>query len=104
MESFRVAPPIMLSGERVVLKKDFLTLIQTDYNGVETPLDMPEPSNVLQYFTESGHKVSVRPSGTEPKIKFYIEAKGELKSRQEFASAQRKAMGIIKNISADMGL
>ena len=41
-------------------------------------LDMPETSNVLQYFTEDGTKISVRPSGTEPKIKFYIEVKGEM--------------------------
>ena len=65
---------------------------------------MPEPLNVLQYFTESGHKISVRPSGTEPKIKFYIEAKGELKKRQEFDIVQQKAIEIIEKISSDMGL
>ncbi|HZK03038.1 MAG TPA: phospho-sugar mutase [Bacteroidaceae bacterium] len=104
MESYRISPPSTLAGERVVLRKDFLTLTQTSYDGTKTPIVMPEPLNVLQYFTESGHKVSVRPSGTEPKIKFYIEAKGELKKRQEFDLVQHKAMEIIKKIGSDMGL
>ena len=50
----------------------------TDAQGKVSELDMPEASNVLQYFTEDGTKISVRPSGTEPKIKFYIEVKGEM--------------------------
>ncbi len=104
MDSYRNAPPSTLAGERVVLRKDFLTLTQTSYDGTKTPIVMPEPLNVLQYFTESGHKISVRPSGTEPKIKFYIEAKGELKKRQEFDIVQQKAIEIIEKISSDMGL
>ena len=78
MENFRANPPKELGGSKVVLSKDYKTLKQTDAAGHVTDIDMPEPSNVLQYFTEDGGKVSVRPSGTEPKIKFYIEVKGEM--------------------------
>ncbi len=73
MENFRKNPPTELAGEKVILSKDFKTLKQTDDKGNVTDLEMPATSNVLQYFTASGIKVSVRPSGTEPKIKFYCE-------------------------------
>ncbi|MCQ4912837.1 phospho-sugar mutase, partial [Phocaeicola vulgatus] len=61
-----------------VLFKDFKTLKVRDGNGNITEIDMPEASNVLQYFTEDGTKISVRRSGTEPKIKFYVEVKVEM--------------------------
>ena len=80
MENFRANPLKEMAGEKVVCYKDFKAMKQTDVNGNVTDIDMPEPSNVLQYFTESGNKVSVRPSGTEPKIKFYMEAKGVMKT------------------------
>ena len=75
MDNFRNNPPQQLGGSKVVLWKDFQMLKQRDANGVETPLLMPDTSNVLQWFCEDGTKVSVRPSGTEPKIKFYLEVK-----------------------------
>ena len=77
MEKFRSNPPKEIAGSKVVIAKDYKTLEQTDANGVVTKLDMPETSNVLQWFCEDGTKVSVRPSGTEPKIKCYLEVKGE---------------------------
>ena len=79
MEKFRSNPPKEIAGSKVVIAKDYKTLEQTDANGVVTKLHMPETSNVLQWFCEDGTKVSVRPSGTEPKIKFYLEVKGEMK-------------------------
>lgn len=77
---------------------------QTDAEGNVTDIDMPEPSNVLQYFTESGNKVSVRPSGTEPKIKFYIEAKGVMKTREDFEAATAAADALIAKIKEAMGI
>ena len=73
MDNFRANPPKEIGGSAVSLTKDYKTLKATDAKGNVTALDMPETSNVLQYFTEDGTKISVRPSGTEPKIKFYIE-------------------------------
>lgn len=75
MTDFRNNPPKELGGSKVVVWKDYQTLEQTDANGAKTKLDMPTTSNVLQWFCEDGTKVSVRPSGTEPKIKFYLEVK-----------------------------
>ena len=75
MADFRSNPPKELGGSKIVLWKDYQTLEATDENGNVTKLDMPTTSNVLQWFCNDGTKVSVRPSGTEPKIKFYIEVK-----------------------------
>ena len=72
MEKFRNNPPREIAGSKVVSAKDYKTFIETKGDGSSVKIDMPEPSNVLQWFTEEGTKVSVRPSGTEPKIKFYI--------------------------------
>lgn len=72
MENFRNNPPKQLGDSPIVITKDFLKLEQTDANGNVTKLEMPDTSNVLQWFCENGDKVSVRPSGTEPKIKFYF--------------------------------
>ena len=77
MENFRANRPAELAGSKVVCTKDFGTLTAYDADGNATPLDMPEASNVLQWYTEDGTKVSVRPSGTEPKIKFYFGVVGE---------------------------
>lgn len=79
MDNFRNNPPTSLAGSPVVCRKDFSKLEAYDKNGTSTKLDMPDTSNVLQWFCEDGTKVSVRPSGTEPKIKFYLELKGEMK-------------------------
>lgn len=75
MTDFRNNPPQELGGSKVVVWKDYQTLEQLEADGSKSKLDMPITSNVLQWFCEDGTKVSVRPSGTEPKIKFYIEVK-----------------------------
>jgi phosphoglucomutase len=75
MTDFRTTPPQVIGGSKVVLWKDYQTLEKTDAEGNVSKLDMPDTSNVLQWFCEDGTKISVRPSGTEPKIKFYIEIK-----------------------------
>ena len=69
-----------------------------------TSLDMPDTSNVLQYFTEDGTKVSVRPSGTEPKIKFYFEVKGEMGCRHCYSSANAEADEKIKAVRVSFGI
>ena len=104
MENFRANPLKEMAGEKVVCYKDFKAMKQTDAEGNVTDIDMPEPSNVLQYFTESGNKVSVRPSGTEPKIKFYIEAKGVMNNRDEFEAATAAADALIAKIKEAMGI
>ena len=104
MENFRANPLKEMAGEKVVCYKDFKAMKQTDVNGNITDIDMPEPSNVLQYFTESGHKVSVRPSGTEPKIKFYMEAKATMNSREDIVAATAAADAVIEQMKQAMGI
>ena len=104
MENYRNNPPKEIAGSKVVISKDFLTLEQTDGNGVVTKLDMPEPSNVLQWFCEDGTKVSVRPSGTEPKIKFYLEVKGEMKCTGCYERCNKEADEKIEEIKKSLGL
>lgn len=78
MENFRTNRLKELGGSKVILTKDFQLLKAYDGDGNETAISMPQSSNVLQWYTEDGTKVSVRPSGTEPKIKFYVEVRGEI--------------------------
>ena len=104
MEQFRANPPKSLAGEKVVLIKDFKLLKQTDAAGKVTDLIMPEPSNVLQYYTAAGDKISVRPSGTEPKIKFYMEAKLPMASKKDYLKVQAEAMKKIEGFKKDLGI
>ena len=104
MENFRACPPKELGGSQVVLVKDYKTLKATDAAGNATDIDMPEPSNVLQFFTADGTKVSVRPSGTEPKIKFYMEIKGEMGCPKCYASANATATEKAEAVKKSLGI
>ena len=104
MEDFRACPPKSLGGSPVVLVKDYKTLKATAADGTVSDLDMPTTSYVLQWFTADGTKISVRPSGTEPKIKFYTEVKGEMGCANCYASAVAEAEKKCAAIKADLGL
>lgn len=104
MTNFRNNPPKEMAGSKIVLWKDFQTLKQTDASGHVTDLVMPDTSNVLQYFTEDGSKVSVRPSGTEPKIKFYVEVQGEMGCRNCYAGADAAADEKIQAVLKSLGV
>lgn len=104
MDNFRANPPKEIGGSKVCVIKDYKTLKMTDAAGQVTDLNMPESSNVLQYFTEDGTKISVRPSGTEPKIKFYIEVKGEMGCPKCYASANAEAEKKVEAVRASLGI
>ena len=105
MKQFRENPPKELAGSKVSIIKDYQTLKQTNaLTGETSDLEMPVTSNVLQYFTEDRTKVSIRPSGTEPKIKFYIEVHGEMKSAADYDDANRKADEKIETIKKELGI
>ena len=104
MENFRANRPQSLAGSVVVCTKDYGTLTQYDAEGNAADLDMPEKSNVLQWYTADGTKVSVRPSGTEPKIKFYIEVKAEMECSCGYADACAKATSKIDEVVKDLGI
>lgn len=104
MDNFRACSPKELGGSEVVLVKDYKTLKATDNTGKATDLDMPETSNVLQFFTADGTKVSVRPSGTEPKIKFYMEIKGEMHCPKCYAGAVADAKEKVDAVKKSLGI
>ena len=105
MVDFRANPPKELGGSKVVLIKDYKTLDQTDVKaGTVTKMDMPATSNVLQYFCEDGTKVSVRPSGTEPKIKFYCEVKDKMTCPDCYAACLDRATQKIEAIKKSLNV
>ena len=84
MADFRSSPPEKLNGSPVVTIRDYLEQKSTDYvSGTKTPIDLPK-SNVLQFLLKDGSKISVRPSGTEPKIKFYFSVYDHLEKREDY--------------------
>ncbi|MDR1369639.1 MAG: phospho-sugar mutase [Dysgonamonadaceae bacterium] len=105
MKNFRENPFKEIANSKVVLIKDFVKLIGYDLvENEQLTLDMPTTSNVLQYFTEDNTKVSVRPSGTEPKIKFYIEVQIPVKTREELEQAESAAEEKVDEIRKTLGI
>ena len=104
MENFRTNPITCIAGSKVITAKDFQSLTQRDGEGHETAIDMPAKSNVLQYFCEDGTKVSVRPSGTEPKIKFYIEIKDNMQSAADYAACLDRAKAKVEEVKKSLGI
>lgn len=104
MEDYRNEPPSMLGGERVVGLADYEKSTYSDLlTGDSKAIDLPK-SNVLQFFTEGGSKISVRPSGTEPKIKFYFSAKTKLNSSEEYVTEWNNLGERIESFKKELGL
>ena len=104
MTNFRNNPPTELGGSKVVLWKDYQTLEQRDAAGNVTKIDMPTTSNVLQWFCDDETKISVRPSGTEPKIKFYIEIKDTMKCAGCYERCTDAATAKVEAIKKSLNL
>lgn len=103
MKEFRENPPKELAGSPIVAVKDYLDLnCRNLKTGEVTKLDFPTTSNVLQFFTEAGDKVSIRPSGTEPKIKFYVEVREDMKSKDQYEEMVKKAEEHIDQVLRDL--
>jgi len=104
MIEFRNNPPVRLNGSRVVTIRDYLKQESIDLaTGVKSPLDLPQ-SNVLQFLLEDGSKISVRPSGTEPKIKFYFSVFDQLDRREDYKKVKEKLEKRIKSIKSELRL
>ena len=104
MKNFRSNPPKELGGSVIDVYKDFQSLELTKADGSKEKMDMPDTSNVLQWFCTDGTKVSVRPSGTEPKIKFYLEIKDTMNSASDFPACEQRAGEKIEAIRKSLGL
>jgi len=102
MEKLRNDPPVMLGKKRILKVRDYLALTEKDIeSGRVNSIDFPA-SNVLQFFTEGDYIISARPSGTEPKIKFYISVNGELASPAAYREKEKELDEIIATISKDL--
>lgn len=105
MKHFRENPLTEIAGSKVSLIHDFASLKGYSFIDNETlTLDMPTTSNVLQFFTEDNTKVSIRPSGTEPKIKFYCEVHLPIKGKEDIPEAEEKAREKINKIKESLGI
>ena len=104
MKQFRENPPKSLAGSPVEVVKDYLSLNATHADGTVEKLDFPTTSNVLQYFTADGSKVSVRPSGTEPKIKFYMEVRVPMANVEDYNACSESAKAKVEALKKDLGI
>jgi len=105
MVNFRVRPPKTLGGSLLKIVKDYSDLTERNVlTGDIQPIAQKITSDVLQFFTEDGTKISVRPSGTEPKIKFYFEVTAALSTRSQFHEAEEKAEEKIESIMKELDL
>ena len=105
MKAFRENPPKSLGGSPLKVIKDYADLNCKDVaTGETTKMNFPCTSNVLQFFTEAGDKVSIRPSGTEPKIKFYIEVREDMASKDDYEATVAQADKHIEAILEDLGV
>ena len=105
MKNFRENPLKKIAGSDVILLKDYSSLEAIDYVAKEElTLSMPTTANVLQYMTEDGTKLSIRPSGTEPKIKFYIEVQSKVASREELKEAEAEAQKKVELIRSELSI
>ncbi|MBK6348083.1 MAG: phospho-sugar mutase [Bacteroidales bacterium] len=104
MKNYRINPPKVINGQKVTIIKDYQLQVEKNLStGSETPILLPK-SDVLQFFLESGSKITVRPSGTEPKIKFYFGVKGKLNSKNEFDKVNKEMAAQLQSIITSMGL
>ena len=103
-KNFLSNTPKELGGSVIDVYKDFQSLEITKADGSKEKMDMPDTSNVLQWFCTDGTKVSVRPSGTEPKIKFYLEIKDTMNSASDFPACEQRAAVKIEAIKKSLGL
>ena len=105
MVNFRANPPQAIDGSKLKYIKDYsdLRCIEVATGNVSL-MDFPTTSNVLQYFTEDGTKVSIRPSGTEPKIKFYIEVHDTMANEADYARCNADAAAKIGRIKKELGI
>jgi len=104
MERFRNNPPATLGGSKVTTLKDYELRVSTDIaSGTKSDIELPE-SDVLQFFTEDGSIISARPSGTEPKIKFYCSVKTTLADKAAYEAASSELDAKVDAIMADLGV
>ncbi|MDR2146960.1 MAG: phospho-sugar mutase [Tannerella sp.] len=105
MKEFRENPLKEIAGSKVTMTYDYASLKGHSFiDNEDFSLNMPTTSNVLQYYTDDSTKISIRPSGTEPKIKFYIEVHDAIKSVDDIPQAEKQALEKIERIKGSLGI
>ncbi|OFX76131.1 MAG: phosphoglucomutase [Bacteroidetes bacterium GWE2_29_8] len=104
MDNYRLNPPETINKSKLITIKDYLTLTETNIITGEKKKINLEKSNVLQYFTADGSKISVRPSGTEPKIKFYFSVNSSFEQSDNYYNKIESLNNKISNIITDLKL
>lgn len=104
MADYRTCPPKEIAGSPVVIYKDYANLKQIKDNVTSDITDMPTTSDVIQLFTADGTKVSIRPSGTEPKIKYYVEVRGTMTTSADYDKATATAEAKIEAVRKSLGI
>ena len=104
MAGYRISPPKSINGSKVIKIADYKTQeLQDISGGTKSKIDLPK-SDVLQFFTEDGSKISIRPSGTEPKIKFYFGVKDKFERAEDFDKANALLGKKVEDIKKDLKL
>jgi len=104
MDKYRNNPPATLGGSKVVALKDYERRVETNMaDNTTTPIELPK-SDVLQFITEDGSIVSARPSGTEPKIKFYCSVNTKLTSKDAYAKTEQQLDAKVDALMKDLGI
>jgi phosphomannomutase len=101
MEEFRNNPPNKIDESIIVKTDDFQSSISTDNNKLKTTISLPK-SNVLIFTTNDGTKVALRPSGTEPKIKFYISVNGKVDDKHNYSNLEDKLENKINRVISEL--
>jgi phosphomannomutase len=101
MERLRQSPPWKIADQDVVVVRDYLNQVATAHDGANAPLALP-PSDVLAFELASGSRVIARPSGTEPKAKFYFDVRQMMKPGETLAEAQARASATVEKLSDGM--
>jgi phosphoglucomutase len=104
MDGYRKNPPLSIGNSKVLVIKDYLSQLETDLQTkAQKAINLPQ-SNVLQFITEDETKISVRPSGTEPKIKFYLSVKADINKLGSYEAAKQSALVKIDLIKTDLSI
>lgn len=104
IQQYREDAPAIINDTNVVLIRDFLSGVESNlFNGEQKQIDLPK-SNVLQFVMEDSTKITIRPSGTEPKIKYYLNIRSKIKSKEEYSDAEKRASELAQQYKKALGI
>ncbi len=104
IQNFRDDAPAIINDVNIIIIRDYLTGVESNlFNGTQSKIELPK-SNVIQFILEDFTRITIRPSGTEPKIKFYINVKDKIKSIEDIPEAEKRMSELINNYEKALGI